>query len=136
MRVTLRLFRLVLLCPFASPIKPATVLMLLHQGILMRRLPLCLVCVLILSACASKPLDPAAAASPSYQRGYGDGCVTATARSRVYDQSKTRDEKAYAEDDLYKRGWNGGFRECGSKMTQRDPGVEPSVDWKKTGPLN
>lgn len=95
-----------------------------------------MVSTLLLCACASQPVDPQVVNNATYQRGYGDGCTTASARSRVYDQSKTRDEKAYAEDDLYKRGWNSGYRECGSPTTKKDPDAEPSVDWKKTGPLN
>ena len=91
---------------------------------------------LLLAGCLSKPVDPQVAASPFFQQGYADGCATSAARSRAYDQTKTRDDKAYAEDDFYRRGWNNGFRECGSPMTQKDPAAEPSVDWKKSGPLN
>ncbi len=91
---------------------------------------------LALSACTTKPIDPMLADNGLFQSGYNDGCKTATERSKIFDRSIVRDDSSYAKDPNYKRGWNKGFRDCGSPTTQNDPYAEPSTVWqKKGGPL-
>ena len=88
---------------------------------------------LALSACTPTPPDPALTTNGSYLSGYNDGCQTGTARSKIFDRTIVRNESSYAKDDLYKRGWNKGFRDCGSKATQNDPDSEPVPNWQKRG---
>jgi len=86
-------------------------------------------------SCISAPIDPQMEASAMYQSGYNDGCATSKARSKVFDQTVVRNDTAYTQDQLYKRGWNTGFRVCGSPATQADPTSEQKVQWHSHGPL-
>jgi hypothetical protein len=99
---------------------------------------LVLLATLTLTACASEPPDQKMVSSATYQTGYGDGCATSTARSKKFDRSIKRDETAYKEDEGYRRGWNAGYRNCGTAKTQSDPYSEPATggDWKTRGPLD
>jgi hypothetical protein len=88
-----------------------------------------------LAGCASKP-DPTLEASASYQTGYADGCTTAGARSKMFDRTIVRNEESFNKDEMYHRGWNAGYRGCGSPATQSDPYSEPTQPYqKKGGPL-
>jgi len=91
---------------------------------------------LSLSACTTNSTPPIMAANGLYQTGYIDGCKTAKARSKLFDQTVVRDDTAYAKEANYKAGWNKGFRDCGSAATLSDPTSEPIPQWqKKGGPL-
>ena len=97
---------------------------------------LAILAAVALASCVSAPVDPQLEASATYQSGYADGCATGTARSKTFDRSMTRDETAYAEDETYRRGWNSGYRSCGTPATQNDPYSAPVGGWKNPGPLN
>jgi hypothetical protein len=91
--------------------------------------------LLVLAGCASHP-DAQLEASASYQSGYADGCSTAKARSKMFDRTTVRNEDSYDKDEMYHRGWNAGYRDCGSPATQTDPYSEPTQTYqKKGGPL-
>ena len=91
------------------------------------------IAVLSLGACTTTPVDPVLASSATYQTGYNDGCKTARERAQMFDRTVVRDDAAYAKDENYKRGWNKGYRDCGSQATQADPYSEPLPQWQKRG---
>jgi hypothetical protein len=95
-----------------------------------------LVPALALAGCLGPQVAPQVAATTSYQNGYNDGCATSKARSKVYSQTVVRNETSYAQDSLYKQGWNVGYRACGSSATRADPTAEQRADWHTKGPLD
>jgi hypothetical protein len=46
--------------------------------------------------------------SPAFKEGFGDGCKTARDRS-------TKNERRYAENGQYRRGWDDGRAICGRR---------------------
>lgn len=73
--------------------------------------------VAMLAACAG---DYARyAEEPSFQTGYGDGCVTATEADKSFSTRRQRDDDAFADDRAYAAGWRQGFLQCGGN--ERSP---------------
>lgn len=63
------------------------------------------------------------AEQPSFQTGYGDGCVTATEADKSFSTKKQRDDDAFANDKAYAAGWRQGFLQCdGSERSPNDGG--------------
>ena len=67
----------------------------------MRHLPI--FAVALLGACASD--YGRYAEEPSFQTGYGDGCVTATETDKSFSTKRQRDDEAFANDKAYASGW-------------------------------
>jgi hypothetical protein len=67
--------------------------------------------ILLAAACASDPNQYAEA--PSYQQGYGDGCLTATEADKSFSLKSKRDEDLFESDKAYAAGWRQGYFQCG-----------------------
>ena len=55
---------------------------------------------------------------PSFQAGYGDGCVTSTEEDKSFSTKKSRDAYAFDNDDAYRAGWRQGYMECASQLPE------------------
>jgi len=85
----------------------------------MRHLPI--FAVALLGACASD--YGRYAEEPSFQTGYGDGCVTATETDKSFSTKRQRDDEAFANDKAYASGWRQGFLQCnGNDRSPNDGG--------------
>ncbi len=73
---------------------------------------------LLLSGCASGPELAALRDSPSFQVGYGDGCLTAGEDDKSFSTKTARDAYAFENDKAYRAGWRQGYLEC-SNYSQR-----------------
>jgi hypothetical protein len=59
---------------------------------------------------------------PTFQAGYGDGCVTATEDDKSFSTKRARDEFAFANDRAYAAGWRQGYIQCGRTRNANDGG--------------
>lgn len=60
---------------------------------------------------------------PSFQTGYGDGCVTATEADKSFSTKRQRDDEAFAGDKAYASGWRQGYLQCnGNERSPNDGG--------------
>lgn len=70
------------------------------------------------SACVATTSDLAALRdTPSYQVGYGDGCVTSNEEDKSFSTRNVRDKAAFDNDEAYRAGWRQGYLECGEHRT-------------------
>ena len=53
----------------------------------------------------------------TYREGYIDGCGSGRSVAGDYMTSFIRDE-AYLKDDLYKKGWDVGYRDCKEQLEE------------------
>lgn len=102
---------------------------------LRRLLCLAIAPIIFLSGCASMT-SPEDKSSASYQSGYTAGCTSGTERNERFGRDVNRDETRYENNDLYRRGWNEGYRTCGGPETGKDPLAEPTDLFYSDGPLN
>lgn len=73
-----------------------------------------------LSSCASD--TTLLAEEPSWQAGYGDGCVTATEADKSFSTKRVRDEILFDSDRAYRAGWRQGYLSCGGADSQDSDG--------------
>jgi len=62
------------------------------------------------------------AEQPSYQAGYGDGCVTATEEDKSFSTKRQRDEYLFDNDKAYRAGWRQGYLQCGGRASAPNDG--------------
>jgi len=66
--------------------------------------------VFLVTGCAGT--DPELRQHPNYQLGYGDGCNSASARTRGLPGRHYRNESLYKSDEAYRAGWRSGWGAC------------------------
>lgn len=76
------------------------------------RLTVIVASALALSACASDPELQALREQPSFQVGFGDGCLTANEEDKSFSTKSARDAYAFENDKAYRAGWRQGYLEC------------------------
>lgn len=59
---------------------------------------------------------------PSFQAGYGDGCVTSSEEEKSFSTKRERDEYMFANDRAYRAGWRQGYIQCGGRTAARNDG--------------
>ena len=74
-----------------------------------------------LVACASNE-TLALAEEPTFQQGYGDGCVTSTEEDKSFSTKRERDEYMFANDRAYRAGWRQGYVQCGGRDSDPSDG--------------
>ena len=55
---------------------------------------------------------------PSFQVGYGDGCISSTEEDKSFSTRTQRDDYAFDNDDAYRSGWRQGYLECSSQLPE------------------
>lgn len=60
--------------------------------------------------------------SPSFQVGYGDGCISSTEADKSFSTETKRDTYAFENDDAYRSGWRQGFFQCSSQIPDPNDG--------------
>lgn len=60
--------------------------------------------------------------SPSFQAGYGDGCVTAGEEDKSFSTRNRRDAYAFDNDEAYRAGWRQGYLECEARVPDANDG--------------
>lgn len=71
----------------------------------------------LLAGCAMDQDLQALRESPSFQVGYGDGCLTAGEEDKSFSTKSARDAYAFENDAAYRAGWRLGYLECGANRT-------------------
>ncbi|MBB5518244.1 hypothetical protein [Amphiplicatus metriothermophilus] len=59
---------------------------------------------------------------PTWQVGYGDGCVTATEEDKSFSTKRARDAYLFDNDRAYRAGWRQGYLQCGGRASNSDDG--------------
>lgn len=77
--------------------------------------------VALAAGCASDE-TLALAEEPSFQQGYGDGCVTSTEEDKSFSTKRERDEYLFANDRAYRAGWRQGYVQCGGRASPPNDG--------------
>lgn len=72
---------------------------------------------ILLAGCATAD-DLALREYPSFQVGYGDGCITSTEEDKSFSTKKSRDAHLFETDDAYRSGWRQGYMECASQLPE------------------
>jgi len=75
-----------------------------------------------LAGCATDPNLKALQDAPSFQAGYGDGCLTSTEEDKSFSTRNERDEYLFENDQAYRAGWRQGYLECTSRVPNRNDG--------------
>lgn len=78
-------------------------------------LPLIAVGALAFAGCAMDPKLQQLRESPSFQVGYGDGCLTAGEEDKSFSTKSARDAYAFENDKAYRAGWRQGYLECSNR---------------------
>lgn len=76
---------------------------------------------LLAAGCASTDATQLAE-EPSFQAGYGDGCVTATEDDKSFSTTRVRDEYLFDSDRAYRAGWRQGYIQCGGRASSPSDG--------------
>ena len=74
---------------------------------------------LLLTACSQEAM--LAYSTPSYAKGYHEGCQTGTAEASNISRTVVRDEKLYANDREYRNGWDAAKARCDSRFETTFP---------------
>ncbi|GAB4527303.1 MAG: hypothetical protein Kow00133_16190 [Amphiplicatus sp.] len=59
---------------------------------------------------------------PTYQAGYGDGCLTSTEEDKSFSTKRARDDYLFDNDRAYRAGWRQGYLQCGGRASDPDDG--------------
>ena len=70
------------------------------------------VAIMMLLACGSDDPMTGPEGPPEYRQGYAHGCASALFEAGVPNTTAQQDEARYAEDPLYKQGWDDGQADC------------------------
>jgi len=70
----------------------------------------------LLAGCATGADIEALQESPSFQVGYGDGCLTSTEDDKSFSSKRSRDAYAFDHDDAYRAGWRQGYLQCSNAI--------------------
>lgn len=74
------------------------------------------------AGCATGPDGEALRESPSFQVGYGDGCLTSSEEDKSFSTDSARDAYAFENDPAYRAGWRQGYFECSSRVPDAKDG--------------
>lgn len=64
----------------------------------------------------------ALAEEPTFQAGYGDGCVTASEDDKSFSTTRVRDDYLFDADRAYRAGWRQGYIQCGGNASASSDG--------------
>ena len=88
----------------------------------MIRIPLIACASALIAGCVSTPELDALRESPSFQVGYGDGCLTSSEEDKSFSTKNARDAYAFENDQAYRAGWRQGYLECESRVPDAKDG--------------
>ncbi|MHA7872491.1 MAG: hypothetical protein ACX939_09100 [Hyphococcus sp.] len=81
-----------------------------------------IVAAMLAAGCATSPEFEALREAPSFQVGYGDGCLTSGEEHKSFSTKSKRDSYAFDNDEAYRAGWRQGYLECDSRLPSRNNG--------------
>jgi hypothetical protein len=84
--------------------------------------PLIAVCLASFAVSCASDEGMRLSEEPSFQAGYGDGCVTANEQDKSFSTKRARDEYLFESDRAYRAGWRQGYLQCGGERHDESDG--------------